>query len=184
MNDVLKTIKSRRSVRNYSPAQISQEHMDLIIESGIYAPSAVNEQPWHFTVIQNQEVLQHINDIVKEQMVKSEVEWIRNNGSNSNFKVTYNAPTLILISGRESGVAWQADCAFAMENMMLAAESLGVGSVCLGLVRFFFEQESELEKLGVPKGYKPFYGIAFGYRPDEKTLEAPKRNMDVINYIR
>lgn len=184
MNDVLKTIKSRRSVREYSPEQLSQEHLDLIIEAGIYAPSAINEQPWHFTVIQNQELLSRINDTVKEQMTKSSVEWMRNNASNPDFKVTYNAPTLIIISGSEKGVAWQADCAFAMENMMLAAESLGIGSVCLGLVRFFLEQQDEVEKLGIPQDYKPFYGMAFGYKANDNVMEAPKRNRDVVNYIR
>lgn len=55
MNEVLKAIRNRRSVRTYLPTQIKQEDLDLIIESGIYAPSGHNDQPWHFTVIQNKE---------------------------------------------------------------------------------------------------------------------------------
>jgi nitroreductase len=184
MNEVLSAIKSRRSVRNYSPGQISREHLDQIIEAGIYAPSAVNEQPWHFTVIQNRELLNRIDRTVKEQMAKSDVEWMRNNAANPGFSVTYHAPTLIVVSGNEAAMAWEADCSFAMENMMLAAESLGIGSVCLGLVKFFLLQEGEAEKLGIPAGYKPFYGMAFGYKKDDKAVEAPKRNMDVVNYIR
>ncbi|HVI39138.1 MAG TPA: nitroreductase family protein, partial [Anaerovoracaceae bacterium] len=148
------------------------------------APSASNGQPWHFTVIQNQELLRHINDTVREQLAKSDVEWMRNSGLNPDFQATYNAPTLIIVSGRKTGMAWQADCAFAMENMMLAAESLGIGSVCLGMVKFIFDQNNVMEKLQMPEGYEPFYGIVFGYKPDDKTIEAPKRNMDVVNYIR
>ena len=61
MNNVLETIKNRRSIRNYKAEQISQEELDLIIEAGIYAPTAGNEQPWHFTIVQNPDALKHIN---------------------------------------------------------------------------------------------------------------------------
>lgn len=51
MNKVLEVIKSRRSIRRYLPEQIKQNELDAIIEAGLYAPSAHNDQPWHFTVI-------------------------------------------------------------------------------------------------------------------------------------
>ncbi len=184
MNEVLKVIKSRRSVRNFRAGQISQESLDLIIEAGIYAPTAHNQQPWHFTVIQNEEILQYINEKTREEMAKSDVPWIQKTGSNPNFLVTYNAPTLIIVSGRTDGMAWGADCAAAIQNMLIAAESMDIGSVWLGLLRFFFEQEGETEKLEIPEGYQPYYGIAFGYKANEKEQIAPKRNLDVVNYIR
>lgn len=184
MNEVLKVIKSRRSVRNYRHEQISQENLDLIIEAGVYAPTAHNEQPWHFTIIQNQEMLQHINEKVSELMAKSDVEWIRKMGSNPDFQVTYNAPTLIIVSGRKDAMAWSADCAAAIQNMLIAAESLNIGSVWLGLMRFLFQQEGEVSKLGIPEGYQPYYGVALGFKAKEKEQAAPKRNLDVVNYIR
>jgi len=184
MNKVLKVIKNRRSVRSYRQEQISQESIDLIIEAGIYAPTAHNEQPWHFTIIQNQELLRHINQKTREEMAKSEVAWIKNWGSNPDFYVTYNAPTLIIVSGRKDAMAWSVDCAAAIENMLLAAESLDIGSVWLGLLRFFFSQEAELSKLQIPDGYQAFYGVALGYKADEDKRPAPKRNLDVVNYIR
>lgn len=184
MNETIKTIQSRRSVRIYSPEQIDREHLDQIIEAGILAPSAINEQPWYFTVIQNQDLLRRINDTVREQLAKSEIEWMRNNGRNPDFMVTYNAPTLIVVSGNPKAMAWQADCSFAMENMMLAAESLGIGSVCLGLVNVFLGIPGEAEKLGIPEGYKPFYAVAFGYKANKETIEPPERNRNVVNYIK
>lgn len=182
MNEVLKVIKNRRSVRSYRHEQISQEDLDLIIEAGIYAPTAHNDQPWHFTVIQNRELLQHINEKAKELMAKSDVEWIQKSGSNPDFQLTYNAPTLVIVSGRKNAMAWEADCAAAIQNMLIAAESLNIGSVWLGLLRFFFEQEDEVGKLGIPEGYQPYYGVAFGFKAKEQV--APKRNVDVVNYIR
>lgn len=184
MNEVLKAIKSRRSVRKYKEEQISQESLDSIIEAGVYAPTAHNEQPWHFTIIQNKEMLQHINEKAKELMAKSDVEWIQKMGANPNFKVTYNAPTLIIVSGRKDAMAWSADCAAAIQNMLIAAESLDIGSVWLGLLRFFFQQEEEVAKLGIPEGYEPYYGVALGFKTRDKEQLAPKRNFDVVNYIR
>jgi Nitroreductase len=184
MNDVLKTIKSRRSVRKFKPEQIKQDELDLILEAAIYAPTAGNQQPWHFTVIRNQDVLRRINQTVKDEMSKSNVEWIKTTGSNPDFQVSYNAPVLIIVSGRKDGMAWQVDCSAAIQNMLLAAESLNIGSVWLGLSRFFFENnDAELLKLGIPEGYAPFYSAAFGYKADSAAAEAPNRNKDVVNYV-
>ncbi len=184
MNEVLKAIKSRRSVRNYKADQISKEDLDLIIEAGIYAPTAHNDQPWHFTVIQNSEMLDYINETAKEGMSKSDIEWVNKMGKNPNFHVSYHAPTLIIVSGKEEGMAWQTDCAAAIQNILLSAESLNIGSVWLGLVSFFYEHEGAAEKIGIPEGYKPFYAVALGYNASEKEQAAPKRNMNVVNYIR
>lgn len=70
MNEVLKTLKGRRSIRAYLPDQIPNEDLQAILEAGIYAPTAHNDQPWHFTVIQNKEKLQYISDKSKELMAE------------------------------------------------------------------------------------------------------------------
>ena len=184
MRDILEIIKSRRSVRSFSTTQISQDSLDKIIEAGIYAPTAHNDQPWHFTVIQNEQLLQDINKITQEAMAESEVEWIKKMGSNPEFKVNYGAPTLIIVSGRRDGMAWNVDCSAAIQNMLLEAEDLDIGSCWLGLLRFYFANKKEVEKLGIPEGYEPFYGVALGYKAREKQQPAPKRKLDVVNYIK
>ncbi|MDF2986700.1 MAG: nitroreductase [Eubacterium sp.] len=184
MKDVLEVIKSRRSVRKYKPEQISNESLDKIIEAGIYAPTAHNQQPWHFTVIQNPELLDRINTYVREAMLKSGEEWVNKMASKPNFKVTYDAPTLVVVSGKKDAIAWRADCAAAIQNMLIAAESMEIGSVWLGLMRFFFENKEEMAEMNIPEGYEPYYGISFGYRAYEKALPGPKRNVDVVNYIK
>lgn len=184
MNEVLKAIKSRRSVRKYKPDQISDESLEKIIEAGLYAPTAHNDQPWHFTVIQNEDLLKEINLSVKKSMAQSEIEWINKMGNNPNFQVTYNAPTLVVVSGRKDGMAWEADCSAAIQNMLVAAESMDIGSVWLGLVKFFFQAEESMDKLGIPDGYQPYYGVSFGYKANEKEQVAPVRNRNVVNYIK
>lgn len=182
MNIVLETIKNRRSIRTFKSDQISKENLDLIIEAGIYAPTACNEQPWHFTVIQNSELLQYINKKTSEEMQKSDTEWIKEMASNPNFKVTYDSPTLIIVSGRKDGSDAKTDCSAAIQNMLLAAESLGIGSVWLGLLKFFFNDPNSIEKVKIPEGYEPFYGVSLGYN-SYKTPEVRKRNLDVVTYI-
>lgn len=72
MNEVLKAIKSRRSVRAYTEQQISQEDLNAILEAATYAPSGMNYQTWHFTAIQNTTVLEELNEKIKGAFAKSE----------------------------------------------------------------------------------------------------------------
>ncbi len=184
MNEVLEVIKRRRSVRKYKAEQISGEALEKILEAAVYAPSANNRQPWHFTVIQDAQLLNNINNVTRRNMEKSDEEWVRKTGSNPGFRVTYDAPALIVVSGRKDVMTAKVDCSAAIQNILVAAESMNIGSVWLGLVRYFFQDEEELSALKIPEGYEPFYGVALGYNANEESLPAPKRNMEVINYIR
>ena len=67
-NTVLEVIKSRRSIRRYLPEQIKDSELQAILEAGAYAPSAHNDQSWHFTVIRNRELIDHISRTAKERM--------------------------------------------------------------------------------------------------------------------
>ena len=184
MNKVLETIKSRRSTRSFISEQLKQEELDLLIEAGIHAPSGHNTQPWHFTVIQNPTMISHINVTAKEIMATVETDWIRNVGLDLEHDITYKAPTLIIVSGRKDALSWRTDCAAAIQNILIAAESLNIGAVWLGLVSFCFKKEDEAEKIGIPEGYEPYYGIALGYKSQDNQNSVPKRNYEVVNYIR
>lgn len=117
-------------------------------------------------------------------MVESKVDWMRKMALNQDINLTYNAPTLIIVSGNKTATAPLVDCSAAIQNMLLSAESIGIGSVWLGLIKSFFKLKDEVKKLGIPDGYEPYYGVAFGYKlPDQKSI-APKRNLNVVNYIR
>lgn len=184
MNEVLKTIKSRRSVRKYKPDQIKQEELDLIIEAGVHAPTGHNTQPWHFTVIQDRKVIEHINDISKKVMATIDIDWIKRAGLNPKYDITYKAPTLVIVSGKKDALAGRIDCCAAVENMLLAAESLNIGSVWLGFAVMGFKIEKEAEKIGIPEEYEPYYAFVLGYKAEDYQPIAPARNYDVVNYIR
>lgn len=182
MNDVIKTILSRRSIRAYTDKQISREDLDLILEAGRYAPSAHNEQPWHFTVVRDKALQDEMSDKAKAIMAKSDNEWLRSTGSDPQFHLTYRAPVVIVVSAREGSMGFMTDTCAAVQNMMLAAESLGIGSVWVGLLRFYLDLEEAPAKLRLPSGYKPAHAAAFGYAGGPKP-PAPERNPDVVTYI-
>jgi len=182
MNEVLSALLNRRSVRAYQSRQIEAEALEAILKAGIYAPSAHNEQPWHFTVVQNRELLDRINRETSEEMAKSANEWVRSLGQDPNFRVTYDAPTVIFVSGRRDALDYRVGCAAAMENMLIAAHSLGIGSVWLGLLRFWLDRPGAAQILQIPEGYEPYYGAAFGY-PAGQNPPAPERRLDVITRI-
>ncbi len=183
MNEVIQAIKSRRSVRKFRPDQISEAELAEIIEAGCYAPTACNEQPWHFSIVQDEEFLRRISELAAEGMKKSSVSWQQNMGANPEFRVTYGAPTLIVVSGRSDATAPRADCAAATQNMLLAAKSLGIGSVWLGLVRYLFASAPDVALLELPVGYEPLYAAAFGYPSEQSLGTGPKRNLDCVSRI-
>jgi len=184
MNETIKTILSRRSVRAYSSEQIKPEELDLIVKAGLYAPSACNQQSWHFTVIQDSKLIDDLNKASKEEMLKQDDEYLKNFGSNEDFNLFYNAPTVIVVSGEKSAIAPRVDCAAATENMLLVAESLNIGTCWIGLVTPLFQSEraAEFSKLfGVPEGYELYHAIALGYKASEG--EASPRRENTVNYI-
>jgi len=201
VNKVLETIKNRRSIRKYLPEQIKDEELEMILEAAIYAPTASNEQPWHFTIIQNKEFINMMNSESKKLMeqnkelidkINSESKKLTKNMSNEglekmikspNFNIFYHAPTVIIVSGRKNSKYSINDCCAATENMLIAAESVDIGSCWIGLSRFFFQNPKNVEKLNLPEDYEPYYAVTFGYK-DSHNNKAPKRNKNVVNYIK
>ena len=100
MNQILETIKNRRSVRKYQDNQIKDDELEKILEAAIYAPTGHNDQPWHFTIIQDIDLINEINEGSKEVMQGMDVEWIANMGRAENLHIFYQAPTVIIVSAK------------------------------------------------------------------------------------
>ncbi|MCM2267112.1 MAG: nitroreductase family protein [Elusimicrobiales bacterium] len=181
-NPVLDVIKSRRSIRKYLPDQLKDAELAAILEAAAYAPSAHNEQSWHFTVIRNRELLDRISLKAKELMAAQETEWIKEMGRNPEFHIFYKAPAAVIVSTRTGAMSPKVDCAAAIENMLLAAESLDIGSCWIGLARYYFTLKDELPLLNIPEGYEPFYAVALGYKAQRPVRALPRRK-DQVNYI-
>jgi nitroreductase len=183
MNEVIAAIKGRRSVRAYKPDLLKKAEIDAIIEAGVWAPSGHNAQAWHFTAIQDRAVLEEINARAKERMLNIKVDWIQAIARNPNADITHKAPALVIVSLKKGAITGSTDCAAAMENMMIAAQSMGIGSCWMGLVGFLFGDAEYMKSIGVPEGYEANQASVFGYPAEGAKREGPERKMDVVNYI-
>ncbi|HWR09310.1 nitroreductase [Sporomusa sp.] len=186
VNEVLTTIKKRRSVRSFKPDQITEAELQTVLEAGIYAPSAGNQQLWHFTVIQDKQVLDQLNTDAKAGAAQIDNEHIQQMAKNEKFNIFYGAPTVVIVFGKEDGLMIESDCAAATQNILLAAESISLGSCWVDFTLFAFggeQDEKYKQQLGVPAGYKPFASVALGYKKIE-AVNAPTRKENVINYVK
>jgi nitroreductase len=186
VNETLKIIKQRRSIRSFKDEQIKEEELQAVLEAGLYAPNA-GDQAWHFTVIQDTELLNKLNIAAKEAAKHHGLGHLKELGIDETFNCLYGAPTLVIVSGNEqSPIPLDADCAAATQNLLLAAESIGLGScwIFFVLLAFYSSQGPELRKeLKIPEGYKPYYSAVFGYKKDT-IIYVPDRKPDLITYIR
>lgn len=184
MNETIQTILGRRSVRAYKPDQLEAGALELILEAGRYAPSAMNQQPWHFTVIQNLPLLEKLDTSCKSVFMESDIEALREVALKDDFSVFYHAPALIVATGDSAALAPQYDCTLAMQNMMLAAASLDIGSCWVHSVMMFYATEKGkglFQELGIvfPQGYKPFAAAVFGYSAAPLPEPGPRKSGDV-----
>lgn len=176
-NPVIETIMARRSVRKYQDRQVEREKLQQIVECGINAPSGMNRQPWVVRVVDNPE---YINGVTKVY-----VEADSTRAADADFKNMFrNAPAVIFIASPKDGTG-QPDCGLLGENMILAAQSMGLGTCCLGgPVRFLTSTPAAapyLEKLEIPDDHELLYAIAVGY-PDESP-EAKPRDASKVKFI-
>ena len=185
-NDTIKSIMERRSVRKYKPQQITEQELECILNCGLHAPSARNTQNWHFTVIQNADLISWMNDKIKENIPPEVAAFFKDlQGGKEDYSMFYNAPTLVLVSGEADNAYTDANCGYATQNMCLAAQSLGVASIVIGMARFLFctpEADAYAKEFGIPDGYKPLYAVCFGYA--DMQPEPPERLEGRLNYIR
>ena len=165
-NPTIETILTRRSIRSYKDTPVPREMIETILECGKFAATALGKQPWHFTVITNRDVL----DMICKK---------------SGYDAFRGAPCAILASFEiGNGTAGEIDCANAIENMALAAKSLGLGSCYAAAFRnAFLTDADELKaQLGIPANYQPTLSLALGYTDKEPTDRAPRRE-GTVNWI-
>ena len=176
-NEVVRTIMARRSIRQYKAQPVPRELLETIVECGINAPNGLNKQPWQVRVVTDPAYIEGITALYLEQNPRAKED--------KNFKNMFrNAPAVIFIASPKDG-SGQIDCGLLGGNMVIAAQSLGLGTCCLGGPTRFMTDAPEaapyLEKLGLPEDYKLLYAIGVGY-PDESP-EAKPRDESKVRFI-
>ena len=161
VNPVLLNIMSRRSVRKYLDKSVEHKKLETVALAGINAPSAMNRQNWAIRIIEDQKLMADVKDMCR------------------------NAPNLICVCAPTDG-RFDLDAGLLGENMMLAAQSLGLGTcIQTGPIRFLTTDEKAKafrDSLDIPEGYKLLFVISIGY-PDEQP-EAKPRDASKIKFIK
>lgn len=171
MNEVMKNILTRRSVRKFSNQPVEKEIIEDIVKAGLYAPSAMNRQTWKFTVVTNQEKIKTLCEAVGKELGRSGYDMYQ--------------PTLLIIPSNHRETVWgREDNACALENMFLAAHSYGVGSVWINQMQGLCDKpeiRAVLDEFGIPAEHV-VYGVAsMGYPAEPVTDE--KERIGEVAYI-
>jgi nitroreductase len=160
---LLDTILSRRSVRKYGKKKVSKKVLNRILEAGRQAPSASNKQPWHFIVVTDKEI--------KEKLSYGK----------SNSFITDSAFTLVGCKyvGDDYSRKWSTvDTSIALQNMVIAAWSLGVGSCWIGA----FKEDEIKQILDIPDDWKVVSLVSFGYPAEPIGKKEKKSIKEIIGY--
>ena len=153
MNEAIKNILERRSVRKFSDRKIPKEELDLIIKAGLYAPSAMNKQTWQFTVLTKTEDIRELAKAIEKQLGREGYDM-------------YEPTVLIIPSNAKDSKFGRDDNACALENIFLAASSLGIGSVWINQLHGICDEpeiRALLDKYGIPNHHVVFGMAALGY---------------------
>lgn len=174
--NTFENIITRRSTRKYLDKEVSQELLEKIIETGRYAPSGGNSQSNHFLVIQNKQIIDHLVKMVERAFSQMEItENMYRSLQNSinlskkgGYVFCYNAPVLIIVANKKDYGNNQEDCALALENMMLEANELDLGSCYINQLKWLNENQkilSYLQSLGMNEDERVYGSLIVGY-PD------------------
>jgi nitroreductase len=172
-NVILAAIRERRSTRKFTDEQITSEQLDALLDAAIWAPSGGNNQSWLFTAIQNKATLQRLNELTCEgfQTWTPDDNYpgkraMKESSRREGYCFYHNAPTLIVASNVPNYENAMADCALALQNIFLAAQSLGLGSCYINQLHWLRNDlgvREYLFELGIPKEHTICSAAAVGF---------------------
>lgn len=166
---VLENIHNRKSVRQYTSEPVSEENVETMLKAAMAAPTAVNYQPWRFVVVTERESL----DAMAEMLPFA--------------KMLSQAPLAIVVCGEtkwfdgQDNHFWQQDCSAATQNILLAAEALGLGAVWTGVYPNMDLARPLSEFLGLPSTVQPLCVIPIGHH-DGTTQPKDKWKPENVHY--
>lgn len=186
MNDLVRNVLTRRSVRNFDARQISDFELNVIIEAGQFLSEGREDPLWHFTIIQNPGVLRRLEELSVHLLQHSGQDHMKERYVGAKFNLFGNAPTLIIISGKRRDAEMQDAASIAFGNMMLAADNIGVSACWTHSVELLFKQPEGMQfvrEIGVPEDYAPMSAGVFGYK-EKAAMELTIFNHRMVHIIR
>jgi len=165
MTEAIKNIMDRNSCRDYKSNPLSDEQVKTLVEAALAAPSAMNLMPWHLTVITDKSFIEELDSegmaILKAAEDQSGYERYKARGG----KMLYGAPSLFVISAQKDAFWAGIDSGILCQNLAIAAESMGLGSVMIGMLRVPLDgaRGAEFKKrMQFPEGYEFAISILVG----------------------
>jgi nitroreductase len=162
---------------------IENEEIEALIHAAIQAPSAMNQQPWSFCVVRDQEILTRISDAAKSHMLRTAPAGLVSHHfqdllGSAGFQIFYHAPAMILISATDNGPWGPIDCTLAAQNLMLAAHDAGLGSCWIGFAQTWLGTPEGKALLDLPDTHVPVAPIIVGH-PAATAPPVPRREPEI-----
>ncbi len=188
--DLWEALRNRRSCRAFAPTPVENEKLEMVLEAGRWAPSAVNKQPWRFTVIKNEEVKKRIRDSCRKTVETlhklSGWKWL------GRYTVDFlvQAPVVIAVTADPEdagadkflpgrGETYLMSCSAAIQNMLLAAHAAGLGSLWYTL----YDKEELKNVLSIPQNMDLVSLVLIGY-PASPVNPVPRKPLEeLVNFV-
>lgn len=181
--DIMEAIYTRRAVREFTAEPVDEKMLRKLIDAAIQAPSAVNQQPWSFCIVQDKALLARISREAKAHMLRTSPAGLVSHHfqellGDPNFDIFYHAPVLILISAVAESPWAVEDCSLAAENLMLAARAAGLGTCWIGFAQTWLGTPDGKAALNLPPTFVPVAPIIVGH-PKSASPPVPRKEPDI-----
>jgi len=181
--DCIEALRARRACREFTDQAISKQEIERLVEAAIWAPSAMNRQPWAFATVLGTQRLHELS----KQAQKAALEYLladsplRSHALDPHFELFHGAPALVVVCATDAEVQSAEDCCLAAQNLMLAAHATGLGSCWIGFARPWLSQNAVKTHLGIPTVLHPVAPIIVGHpKPADR---AATRNPAKIPWV-
>ena len=164
MNETLRTIAERYSCRDFESTELTAEQVDALVDAALAAPSAMNRQPWHLIVINDKALMDELDKAGMAILAQADDDTHYQRIKSRGGKILYNAPAMIIVLADDSEYA-QMDSGILSQNVALAAQSLGLGSVINATIGVPFKGPGAKhwkKKLQFPEGYEFAIAVVLG----------------------
>ena len=171
MNETLKVLKERRSIRRYKAEQIKNEELNAILEAGTWAPTGMGKQSPVMVVVQDRETIAYMSKLNAEIMGKPDTDPF------------YGAPTVVVVLADSTNANWVRDGSLVMGNLMNAAASLGLGSCWINRALELFDRpegKELLKRWGLDEKYRGVGNCILGYIDGEIPTPKPRKEGYII----
>lgn len=171
MNETLKNLKERRSIRSYKPEQIKNEELNLILEAGTYAPTGMNNQSPVMVVIQDKDLVSKLSKMNAKVMGKDDIDPF------------YGAPTVVIVLADKRYPTYLEDGCLVMGNLMNAAHSINIGSCWIHRAKEVFDSKEGKELLssfGLSDNYVGIGHCILGYVDGDYPTTKPRKEEYII----